>query len=126
MRPSSSNCFLVIHILLNALSDDTVAPPTQQECCLLFGAISVGLLSLLSLAICLWSLSQKSRIKVVLPATTMLLNNCLRRSMSHLKMQLVTISWTPGYSRPIRSGLNKISGAAFFSAPIFIFVPSGN
>jgi hypothetical protein len=62
----------------------------------------------------------------VLPATIMLLNNCFLKSISHLKMQLVTISWTPGYSNPINSGLKRISGAAFFSFPILIFVPSGN
>jgi len=35
----------VIHILLKALSEETVAPPIQHENCLLCGAMSVGLIS---------------------------------------------------------------------------------
>ena len=58
MRPSSSKSFLVIHILLNALSEETVAPPTQQEYYLLLGAMRVGLQSFDSFCSCLCSLSQ--------------------------------------------------------------------
>ena len=83
MRPSSSNCFRVIHILLKAFREDTVAPPTQQEYWRLLGAIKVGFTSLLSLAICLCSRSQKSRISVVEPATIIEPKRALRRSMSH-------------------------------------------
>jgi hypothetical protein len=37
----------------------------------------------------------------------------------------MTISWTPGHSNPIFSGLNNISGALYFSEPSYITCPSG-
>jgi len=46
--PSSSKSFLVIHILLNVLRLETVAPPTQHENFLFLGAISVIVTSLLT------------------------------------------------------------------------------
>lgn len=45
------------------------------------------------------------------PERTMLRYNDLRRSRSVRVMASWTIWWTPGYSRPIISGSNRISGA---------------
>ena len=54
---------------------------------------------------------QKLSIWVVPPATTIELNSVLRKSTSVFMIVEWTISWTPGYSRPIKSGLKRISGA---------------
>jgi len=118
--PSSSKFFLDIHILLNAFKDETVAPPTQQEYCLLLGAISVGFTSFALFCSCLCSLSQNYDIKVVLPATTISLYSAFLKSISHFWIQFATISCTPGYSNPINSGLNSISGALDLSLPSLI------
>lgn len=58
MRPSSSKSFFEIHILLKAFREDTVAPPTQHEYCLLCGAINVGFTSFTPFCSCLCRRSQ--------------------------------------------------------------------
>jgi hypothetical protein len=109
---------LVIHILLKALRLDTVAPPTQQENFLFLGAMRVIVTSLLAnFYMLLWSLSLKPVSKDVPPATIMELYSVFLTSMSHFLIELITISCTPGHSRPILSGLNRISGALNFSDP---------
>jgi len=115
--PSSSKSFLLIHIL-KVLSDETVAPPTQQDHLRLRGAAKVMTASL-GTSFCrdLWSLSLKPVNIVVPPATIIELYRVFRTSMSQFLIELMTISWTPGHSRPILSGLNKISGARYFSEP---------
>lgn len=116
--PSSSKSFLVIHILLNVFKLETVAPPTQHENFLFLGAISVIVTSLLtSFYIALCNLSLKPVSIEVPPATIIELYNVFLTSMSHFFIELITISWTPGHSSPILSGLNNISGALYFSAP---------
>ena len=93
MRPSSSNPFLEIHILLNAYREVIVEAPHQQEMSLLAGAIRVTFTFLGNSAyICLWSLWQNVFIWVVAPATTMALLSGCRRSISQALMQLVTSS----------------------------------
>lgn len=127
MRPSSSKSFLEIHILLKAYRDEMVEAPHHVEMCLLAGAIKVTLTFFEPLYwIFLCSLWQNVFIIVVAPATTIaLLSGCLK-SMSHDLMHVVTRSWMPGYSRPIRDGLKRISGALDFSAfPSVTFDPSG-
>ena len=124
--PSSSKSFLLIHILLNAFRLETVAPPIQHEYFLFFGASSVMLMSLVTnfwMLLCRRSLKPVKR--EVPPATTMELNNVLRTSMSHFLIDLTTISCTPGHSRPILSGLNRISGALYFSEESYMAWPSG-
>lgn len=124
--PSSSISFFVTHILLNAFKLDTVAPPIQQENFLLFGEISVTFMSLgVNFWMLLCSLSPKPFIKVVPPAMTIELYKVRLRSMSHFLIASITISWMPGYSRPILSGWKRISGAWNFSYAIFIMLPSG-
>ncbi len=74
LDPSSSYSFLVTHILLNALSEETVAPPIQQECFLLFGANNVIFISLgASFYILLCRRSLKPISSVVPPAAMILL-----------------------------------------------------
>ena len=120
-EPSSSKSFLVIHILLKALRLDTVAPPTQHEYFLFLGAISVIVTSLLaSFWMLLCSLSLKPVSRDVPPATMIELYSVFLTSISHFLIELMTISCTPGHSRPILSGLNNISGALNFSEPSYM------
>ncbi len=127
LAPSSSYSFFVTHILLKAFNDETVAPPIQHEFFLLLGAIKV---TFMSLGANFWMLLCRRSLKpinsVVPPAAMILLYRVFLRSISHFLMALITISCTPGYSRPILSGENNISGALYFSEDIFMDVPSGN
>lgn len=128
IRPSSSKSFFEIHILLNALRDEIVDAPHQHEMCLFAGAIKVTFTFFgKSYYICLCNLWQNVFIIVVLPATTIALLSGYLRSMSQALMHVVTSSWIPGYSSPIKEGLKRISGALDFSAfPRTILVPSGS
>jgi len=129
MRPSSaSNCFLVIHMRSKAFSSDIVDPPIQQEYWRLTGTIRVtrALFFGNKFWMLLWRRLQKLFIIVVLPATTTELLSGPRRSTSQALMQFTTSSWIPGYSRPIREGRKRISGARLLSAWLmFILDPSG-
>ena len=128
IRPSSSKSFLVIHILLKALSDEIVDAPHQQDMCLFVGAIKVTFTFLGNRGyIYLCNLWQNVFISVVLPATTIALLSGYLKSMSQALTHVVTSSSIPGYSSPISEGLKRISGALHFSA--FwrtILVPSGS
>jgi len=117
LLPSSLKSFLVIHILLKALRLETVAPPIQQETLLFLGDIIFTLMSLegISFDMLFSSLSLKPVRRLQPPATIMLWYITLRMSMSQLLIEFTTISWMPGHSCPILSGLNRISGALYFS-----------
>lgn len=62
--------------------------------------------------------SPKPLVSVLPPERTMLLYRDLRKSRSVRLIASTTIWCTPGYSRPIISGSNRISGARNLSAPI--------
>jgi len=63
--------------------------------------------------------------KEVPPATTTAPYKVFLTSISQFFIEFTTISWTPGHSSPILSGLKRISGALYFSAPSYIICPSG-
>lgn len=130
IRPSSaSNCLLEIHMRSKAFSSEIVEPPIQLENWRLAGAIKVTFV--LCFGSKFWMLlckrPQNDFIIVVLPATTMELWRPALKSMSQALIQLLTNSWIPGYSRPIRDGLKRISGARALSALLMLILdPSGS
>ena len=85
--------FLVIHISLNALREDKVDPPIQQEISLFLGAISFNFRSFAANFVkLLCNLSANLFMAVVPPATIKLLKIVFLKSISHFIMELYTIS----------------------------------
>jgi len=73
----------------------------------------------------LCNLSENPGNMVVPPAVIIELYKLFLKSMSHFLIELITISWMPGNSRPILSGENRISVALVFSEDTLIVLPSG-
>ena len=119
-RSRSGRCACTILTFLNVLKPARMLPPVHVVYLRSGGA---NILIRMSFTANLWtscsSRSPNPFVSVDPPDSTMLPYSCLRRSISVRWIASTTIWCTPGYSRPISSGLNSISGARKRSGPSY-------
>lgn len=113
----------VKHTLRKVLNPARILPPIHVEY-LRSGGAKILILISLTASFCssVSRRSPKPLVSVLPPDSTMLLYRDLRRSRSVRLMASTTIWCTPGYSSPIISGSNRISGARNRSVPICYLV----
>ena len=107
------------HTLRKVLRPARMLPPIQVEY-LRSGGAKIFILISLTATFCssVNNRSPKPLVRVLPPDKTILLYRDFLRSRSTRLIASATIWCTPGYSSPIISGSNKISGALKRSAPI--------
>eukprot|EP01079_Euglenida_sp_SAG-EU17-18_P009113 gene9113-gene3196 len=113
--PDSSYSSLRIHMVWNVDREARMDPPIQTEYLRSGGAIFMedGASWVNSLVI----RASRPSYMVVPPDSTTLAYRSLRTSMSHFMMDWKVVSWTPLASRPMKLGLNRVSGQRKRSAP---------
>jgi hypothetical protein len=118
MSGFSCQSSMVTHIFRNVLNPARIEPPIHV---LYFRSGGAKILIFISLTASrrtsLRSRSPKPLVRVDPPDMTMLPNNDFLRSISVRLIASTTIWCTPGYSSPMISGSNRISGALNLSVP---------